>query len=203
MNLSVLIVVALLFFVLGVVAGLLIASLRETGEKSSPKKNIPNPNASSSTPQKAEPAGNPQTGGQVEPVQLSGEKVTVRVEETVTTTAFAPAQRMSEKEMPGEVKPVSTNPVEAFARVVGGRNAKPESKSVSMAGQIDEILQEKLPDSSLSGRSIRLVELPSHEIQVLVDQEQFQGIDAVPYEDVRAFIRQAVADWEKRSTKGS
>jgi hypothetical protein len=64
--------------------------------------------------------------------------------------------------------------------------------------QIDEILQERLAGTPLAVRGIRLQEAPDGGVIVLVGLQRFEGIDAVPDSEIKAAIRQAVAEWEKQ-----
>ncbi len=90
------------------------------------------------------------------------------------------------------------NPLGVLARAVQPdvRPAQPPSKSI--AAQIDEILQEKLKDSPLASRAIRLLELPNKGMVVMVGLDQYDGVEAVPDDDIRNLIRSAVVEWEKR-----
>jgi len=69
----------------------------------------------------------------------------------------------------------------------------------SMVAQIDAVLQKQLAGSSLAGRGIRLVETPEAGVQVWVGLQVYDGIEAVPEEEVKIAIKRAVADWEKRT----
>ncbi len=201
MNLSLLFAVAIIFFILGLIAGLLFAGLRENpldaGQKAEghitsdplPALKEEETTGRADSVGMAQPAAKPEIFA--EPVEVgSGRPVDL----------MAPVDAMGSV---SEVQPVSPSLVAAIARAIGGKAATPDNKPVSMVTQIDDILQEKLPSSPLAGRTIRLFELPGHEIQVVVDAEQFRGIDAVPDEDVRGIIRQSVADWEKRTLRRS
>jgi hypothetical protein len=83
----------------------------------------------------------------------------------------------------------------------GGAKTPPQLKS--LAAQVDEVLQEKIPFSGLSHHSIHLVDLPNYGMSVQVDLEQYPGIDAVPDEAIRKLIREAVEEWKRRSSLGS
>jgi hypothetical protein len=98
----------------------------------------------------------------------------------------------------------SANPIEFFARALQSDVPKVAAGPKSIAGQVDEILQEKLVESPLANRAIRLMELPGKGMVVMVGLDHYEGVDAVPDEEVRALIRSAVMEWERRvDTAGS
>jgi hypothetical protein len=79
--------------------------------------------------------------------------------------------------------------------------AKKEVKNkppASIVAQIDEVLQTMLQDSPLLEHGIRLTEDLHHGVVVWVGVTHYDGIESVPDEDVKKFIRSAVAEWERR-----
>jgi hypothetical protein len=92
----------------------------------------------------------------------------------------------------------SLNTVDVLARALQPDLHVPEPPPRSITAQIDDILQEKLQDSPFASSLIRLVELPSKGVVVMVGKDQYEGVDAVPDEDIRQLIRSAVAEWERR-----
>jgi hypothetical protein len=93
-------------------------------------------------------------------------------------------------------------PIDLFARSISP-DARPVSRGPqSIAAQIDEILQSKLADSPLAERGIRLMELPTKGLVVMVGLQQYEDVDSVPDAEVRALIRQSVEEWEKTQTQG-
>ena len=92
------------------------------------------------------------------------------------------------------------NPMRLFARAIQEMDKpKIDLSPASIAAQIDEILQRKLEDSPLEGRSIRLMELPGQGMVVMVGLDKYDDVDAVPDQEARRLIREAVAEWEKTS----
>ncbi len=76
---------------------------------------------------------------------------------------------------------------------------KPEPPKVaSIVGMIDEVLQKKLENSPLAGKRIRLEEGSVGEVIVFVGTLRYSGVDAVPDEDIKAIIRAAIAEWDKK-----
>lgn len=71
-----------------------------------------------------------------------------------------------------------------------------ESKSIVML--IEEILQEKLAGSQLAHRGIHLGEDPIRGVIVKVGPDSYEGIDGVPEPEIKAALRAAVSEWERR-----
>jgi hypothetical protein len=76
---------------------------------------------------------------------------------------------------------------------------EPAKKPASMVEQIDEILQELVQRSDNPNRRIKLVEERNQGVIVWVNQDHFNGIDAVTNESARELIRAAAKEWERRS----
>ncbi|MCI0518794.1 MAG: hypothetical protein L0Z70_00875 [Chloroflexi bacterium] len=93
----------------------------------------------------------------------------------------------------------SLNPVDVFARALQGDSRAPASPPKSIALQVDEILQENLKGTPLEEKAIRLMELPGRGMVVMVGLDSYDGVDAVPDEEVRKAIRAAAAEWELRA----
>jgi hypothetical protein len=104
-----------------------------------------------------------------------------------------------------EPKPVPTDRgmANSFLRTLQPGGAKTPPQLKSLAAQVDEVLQEKLPFSGLSHHTIHLVDMPNYGMSVQVDLEQYPGIDAVPDEAIRKIIREAVEEWKRRTSLGS
>ena len=102
---------------------------------------------------------------------------------------------------PSSQKRMSMNPIDVFARALQAEVSPSQPFARSIAEQIDEILQEMLENSPLRTRAIRLMELPNKGMVVMVGLNQYEGIDAVPDEDVKHLLRSAVAEWERRVTE--
>lgn len=93
------------------------------------------------------------------------------------------------------------NPVAVFTRALTTEVRKPQPVQ-SLAAQIDAILQERLEGSSLSTRGIRLQDHPQQGLIVQVGLRKYNSIDEVPEQEIRDFIRQAIAEWEKQAGSG-
>ncbi len=69
----------------------------------------------------------------------------------------------------------------------------------TIAGQISDIIDKMLEGNPLREKGIKLIENSSHGVDVWIGLEKFDGIDAIPYPEVKSLIRQAVAQWERES----
>lgn len=90
--------------------------------------------------------------------------------------------------------PAGATPLSAVSRILIGKKEPAPEKSI--ASQIDDILQEKLADSPLQNRAIRLMELPGKGMVVMVGLKQYDRIEDVPDEEIRKLIRSCVLEWE-------
>jgi len=113
-----------------------------------------------------------------------------------------PVILIPEEEPRPKSKLMILNPVRVIAQAIKAEMVPTITPAPSMVAQIDAILQEKLNATNMQKWAVRLTELPNRGMVVLVGLEQYDGIEAVPYERVRALIREAVAEWERRAERG-
>jgi hypothetical protein len=125
--------------------------------------------------------------------------------ETTPPTSVAPiappAVNLGTGEIPLPTPPAqrpTLNPVGVFARALQSEVRTPQPPPKSIAGQIDDVLQEMLENSPLASRAIRLLELPNKGMVVMIGLDQYEGVDAVPDEEIKQAIRAAVTEWERR-----
>jgi type IV secretory pathway VirB10-like protein len=81
------------------------------------------------------------------------------------------------------------------------RGAEPEAlatKPSSMVEQINDVLKEKLAERSDLPQAVRMVEGVGGSIRVFIGVQGY-SLEEVPNDDIRALIRQAVAEWESRT----
>jgi hypothetical protein len=71
-----------------------------------------------------------------------------------------------------------------------------------MVGQINEILQLRIAKTKFAEQGITMIESPAGGVNVYVGLNRYEGIDAVPDEEIKAAIRNAIAEWEKKYTPG-
>ena len=104
---------------------------------------------------------------------------------------------------PAPEQDISRNPFAPFRKAFSPRKppaAEPTTpfRDMSIAAQVDEILQEMLEGTELEDRGIRLMELPGQGMMVMVGLEKFDAVSDVPYDDIRTIIQRAVAAWERK-----
>jgi hypothetical protein len=73
---------------------------------------------------------------------------------------------------------------------------------LSIVEQIDSILQSRMMNTPLAQRDIRLRESHEGGVEVLVGMKKYSTVDDVPEEEIKAAIRAAIAEWEKKYTPG-
>jgi len=83
---------------------------------------------------------------------------------------------------------------------VSASSFTPEAPAVekSIVAQVDDILQEKLFNSPLRDKGVRLMESLDGSMRVLIGLDQYEDIDSIPDENIQAAIRAAVHEWEQR-----
>ena len=88
--------------------------------------------------------------------------------------------------------------------LVQTKKPEPEKNiaSLSIVQQIDTVLQERLLNSPLAKRGIRLQESIHGGVEVYVGLNKFLAVDDVPDEEIKAAIRDAIAEWERKYTPG-
>jgi hypothetical protein len=102
---------------------------------------------------------------------------------------------------PSGFKPPKMGPLDILKNTLDADvRAALKSAPKSLAAQVDEILQARLAGSDLEERGIRIMDTPSSDLVVMVGLEKYDGVDAVPDVEIQAVIREAVAEWARRST---
>lgn len=114
-----------------------------------------------------------------------------------STSTIAPSRPLANEPAESFRRP-SMNPIDTLARAVQTDIGKIPAAQKSIAAQIDEVLQEKMAGTPLEKRGISLLDHPGQGVLVRVGLDQYDGIDAVPDEEIRDLIRSAAAEWEKR-----
>lgn len=116
-----------------------------------------------------------------------------------STQSFTPGERGTVQQpqtLGGRLPPV---PSGATDQLVTG---KPVEKPKSIVEQINEILQEKLAQSAIQSKGVRLEEDPRDGVIIWVGLERYLGVDSVTDPEVKALLKSAAAEWEKRTGRG-
>lgn len=98
-----------------------------------------------------------------------------------------------------ERKPAFFNPINIMKDAMTADVYLPHS-GLSLADQIDPILQSMLADSPLVDRGVSLMDIEGRGMVVNVGLDLYDSVGDVPDDDIRALIQKAVAVWEKRVT---
>ena len=107
----------------------------------------------------------------------------------------------SREELPKTREPGLKLTSEIIPPLVPIKTSEKHKLPVSIVEQVDDILQELLENDPLGTQKIRLTEMPIKGVTVWIGNEYFEGINAVPDENVKQIIRQAVKKWEETSGK--
>jgi hypothetical protein len=101
---------------------------------------------------------------------------------------------------------VTPKPTGTFGEAISLGPAAPAAArrplAMSLAQQIDYVLQARLAGTALASRGIRIAEAAHGGAIVFIGQTQYDGVDKVADPEVQAAIRSAIADWEQRYTPG-
>jgi hypothetical protein len=124
-----------------------------------------------------------------------------KLEKPLSPPSTVPAEQ-GESRTKKPVKAPTLNVFKALARTAKKEvTEKIEVAPLSLAAEIDDILQEKLEGSPQEERGIRLMDLPNQGMVIMIGLEKFTDVEAVPDEAIRGLLNEAVAEWEAR-TKG-
>ena len=106
-----------------------------------------------------------------------------------------PPAPVSVPSMPPVLQPTPNRPVAAPAK-------KEEPAAQSMVAQIDEILQQRIMNTSLEHLGLRLEETPGGGVTVIVGSDRYASVGEVPDTEVQTALRAAIAVWERKFTPG-
>jgi hypothetical protein len=93
------------------------------------------------------------------------------------------------------------SPASTVAQPSAKKDDKPPAP-LSMVGQINQILQARIMNTELADQGLTLIESPTGGVHVYVGMNRYEGVDAVPSEEIKSAIRAAIAEWEKKYTPG-
>jgi len=126
-----------------------------------------------------------------------------------SAVASQPAAPVQAPPVPDPVQVVAPSPVVSplqplLQPLFPPKKPEPEKdiKSLSIVQQIDTVLQARLTDTSLAKRGIRLQESIQGGVEVYVGLNKFHAVDDVPDAEIKAAIRAAIEEWERKYTPG-
>jgi hypothetical protein len=108
-------------------------------------------------------------------------------------TPPAPAPVQSTVSRPVQTSPLPVTPAK-------NPDVKKNIASLSIVQQIDTVLQERLIDTPLAKKGIRLQESLEGGVEVYVGLNKFSSVDEVPDEVIKSTIRAAITEWEDKFT---
>jgi hypothetical protein len=119
--------------------------------------------------------------------------------ETARSAALRPGTVSQPAQPAGPETGVVVQPIQEKKGKSGfaGEDTTPLSVLESIIEQIDRVLQANLATSVFKERGIRLTEGPGGIVIIKDGLNTYEGVDNVPDPQVKAFIQQAVTDWEK------
>jgi len=71
----------------------------------------------------------------------------------------------------------------------------------SMIAQIDHILQGKLVAAGLQDKAVRLMEIPGKGMVVMIGLESYHEVADIPDGEIKSLLREAVREWEQQDTQ--
>ena len=113
-------------------------------------------------------------------------------EKTAPAPAATPPQTAKQTPAPAS-KPAPTAKTKAD---------EPEPAPTSIVGQINLILQARIANTPLASSGVALIESPTGGVLVFIGLDKYESVEDVPDEAVKAAIRAAIAEWEKKYTPG-
>jgi hypothetical protein len=97
--------------------------------------------------------------------------------------------------------PVTMEPVVAAAATPAAAVPVVPDRPLSIVEQVNDILKEILAGTPMEARQIRLSEDPRQGVIVWIGTDHYNGVDMVPDPEVKAVLRKAGSEWERRTDK--
>jgi hypothetical protein len=123
----------------------------------------------------------------------------------VTPPPSPPPAPIQTPPTPAPVQPASAPPPPppaASRPATIAKDDRPAAPANSIVAQIDSILQANLAGTPLESRGIFLSQSPEGGVNVYVGLTRYNGIDDVLDPEIKAAIRAAIAEWERKYTPG-
>jgi hypothetical protein len=109
---------------------------------------------------------------------------------------------------PAPVRPAASPPPPVLPTQPAAKSSalpkedRPSAPASSIVGQIDSILQARIAGTPIEERGVFLTQSPEGGVVVYIGLSKYMGVDEVPDEGIKAAIRAAIAEWEKKYTPG-
>ncbi len=123
------------------------------------------------------------------------ERIAAKPQKPLEKRAVQPVTPSVPKQPPRRFSPVSTL-VEALQADIPS-----PLPSESMIAQIDHILQGKLAAAGLQDKAVRLMEIPGKGMVVMIGLESYNEVADIPDEEIKSLLRAAVREWEQRDSQ--
>ncbi len=99
-----------------------------------------------------------------------------------------------------EVKPFTVTGI--LADAINPEKPKEVQPPKSIAAQVEDIILDKQPLSTVKDRYIRILELPVRGVVVCVDNKEYERVGDVEDPQVKEFLKECVQEWERRAGSG-
>jgi hypothetical protein len=109
--------------------------------------------------------------------------------------AEKPAAEIAPAPQPAEI---AWKPAPSPVPIAPAANPKIPPQPVSIVEQVNDILMEMIAGTPLEARLIHLAEDPRQGVVVWVGRDHYNGVDMVPDPEIKAMLRKAGAEWERR-----
>lgn len=157
---------------------------------------LPEPGETSTTIEDTVPQIVPERPGATKPLPfVENESIKVEIP-PIPQVAFT-------VEEPVKVKPIEfETPNEPFDPLTTEEVSTPPAgiKARTVAGQISDIIAQMVLGTPLNEKGIKLIERSDHGVDVWVGMEKFDGVDSIPYPEVRQLIHEAAIRWEQENS---
>jgi hypothetical protein len=137
---------------------------------------------------------------QVAPQPATPQQVVPQPEPAELPTDLTPFEPVSAQG--AVISPIQPSLQSLFVSKKPVKEEKNTLASLSIVQQIDTVLQARLVGTPLAKQGIRLQESIQGGVEVYVGMEKFNTVDDVPDETIKAAIRAAIGEWEKKFTPG-
>jgi hypothetical protein len=131
---------------------------------------------------------------------LEGRPVPAPAQTPLPPAKPAPVQAPAVSPPPRPAAPAQTPAPKATTPAKKGE--EPPAPPTSIVGQINLILQSRIINTPLASKGVSLMESSIGGVNVFIGIQRYEALDDVPDEEVKAAIRAAIVEWEKKYTPG-